>query len=103
MERVDSRVLGRVLEEKQVDDDGSDPAVRVLHLFIVPQISHQKCLPECQQRAEEGCKTHTLLETGLSAQHPQVCTQLCMRGRDYFGREGESTMYMMNACTYVYT
>ena len=66
------------VEEKQVHDDGSDPAVRVLHLFIVPQISHQKCLPECQQRAEEGCKTHTLLKTGLSAQHPQVYTQLCI-------------------------
>ena len=64
--------------EKQVDDDGSDPAVRVLHLFIVPQISHQKCLPECQQRDEEGCKTHTLLETGLSAQHPQAYMQLCI-------------------------
>ena len=43
-----------MLEEKQVDDDDSDPAVKVLHLFSAPQMSHQKCLPECQQGVAES-------------------------------------------------
>ena len=71
-------VEGRSKLMMTTHDDNSDPAVRVLHLSIAPQMSHQKCLPECQQRAEEGCKTHTLLETGLSAQHPQAYMQLCI-------------------------